>query len=129
MGGLRRRRQQERDRRSGHEWTVDATNRAATSGSLHADAYVALATRLAGLRSAVAADRFTSRAPAEVQDDRADLERALGEAIALAFAADANGSALPDGVTSWVSEGLQRSDERELLMLASNGPSTDMRWT
>lgn len=119
MGKVRLRRLQERDRRSGRTWTVNARNRPVGPGPGPEDGYVELAVHLHELRTALAADRFTTREAIEVQKDRADLERSLGEAISRAFAADAQGSSVPVGVTSWVAEGLARCDERELLMLGS----------
>ena len=119
MGKVRLRRRQERDRRSGRTWMVNARNRPVTPGPQPEDGYAELAAHLRDLRTALAADRFTTREAIEVHQDRGDLERCLGEAITRAFAADARGSAVPAGVTSWVAEGLARCDERELLMFGS----------
>ena len=120
-------RRQERDRRAGRTWSTAASNRPAALGSALGPArglapaagYVILTAHLDRLRGALAADRFAPRAPMEVRRDRADLERSLGDAITRAFAADAHGAPLPDGVTSWVGEGLARCDERELLLFAT----------
>jgi hypothetical protein len=51
--------------------------------------------------------------------DHEDLDRALGRAIAHAFAADAHGSPPPAGIVSWMAEGLARSYERELAIFAA----------
>lgn len=124
MGKVRQQRQHERDRRRGRTWTVNASNRPAVPGFEPITAYVSLAAHLDQLRTALADDRVTTRTPIDVQRDQTALERALGEAIARAFAADAQGSPVPEGITSWVGEGLARSNERELLMLASSGMPT-----
>jgi hypothetical protein len=119
MGKVRLRRQQERDRRSGRTWTINAENGPAVPGPEPAQGYAALTAHLEQLRTALAADRFTTRASIQVQHDQAALERLLGEAVTRCFAADAHGSPVPDGISSWVGEGLARSDERERLMLGS----------
>jgi hypothetical protein len=127
MGKVKRRRQQENDRRSGRAWAANAANRPAAVGPPPAEAYTVLAAHLDRVRTALAGDRFTHRPRYDVQHDQADLERSLSDAVARAFAAAANGSAVPDGVTSWAGEGLARSHERELLLLATHHEATYAR--
>ena len=124
MGGVRRQRKQERDRRSGRSWAVGARNSPAPAGPEPAAGYSDLVTHLARLRTALAADRFTARTPSEVQHDQTDLRRSLSVAVARAFAADAHGAPVPDGISTWAGEGLARSDELELLVLASSWTPT-----
>ena len=127
MGKVRRLRRQENDRRSGRTWAANAANRPAEGGPPPAAAYTVLTADLDRVRIALADERFTHRPLYDVQRDQADLERSLSDAIARAFAADARGSAVPDGVTSWAGEGLARSHERELLMLATHDEATCAR--
>lgn len=70
--------------------------------------------------AAAAADRATRTGPSLTQAPPASL----GDAIARAFAADADGSALPAGVTSWAAEGLARCHQRELLILDTSVEAT-----
>jgi hypothetical protein len=67
----------------------------------------------------VAADRAGSRSLTETRRSHEDLDRALARAISHAFAADAHGAPTPAGCASWAAEGLARSNERELAMLAA----------
>jgi hypothetical protein len=53
------------------------------------------------------------------QRDHAALDHALADAVTRAFVADAAGAAPPEGVKSWVGEGLARSREREVALLAA----------
>lgn len=119
MGEVRRRRRQERERRSGRTFMTSAANRTSSADPGSVEAYRVLTAHLARLRAVLAQADSDGRPLAETQRDRADLERSLGQAIAGAFAADFHGSPKPQGVTSWAAEGLARSYERELLMLAS----------
>ena len=119
MGQVRRRRRQERERRSGRTFMTSAANRTSSGDPESVEAYRVLEAHLAQLRSDLGHTDSHLRPVAEVQRDRADLERSIGQAIACAFAADFHGSLPPQGVTSWAAEGLARSYERELLMLAS----------
>jgi hypothetical protein len=118
---MSRERRQERDRRSGRTWAAAAAGSPAASSPPSPEVAAALTAHLHRLRTALA-DRSTARELIDVQRDQAELERALGEAIAHAFAADARGWPLPDGVTSWVAEGLARSHERERLLLDRSVP-------
>lgn len=119
MGKVKRLRQQENDRRSGRTWAANAANRPPAGGGPPAAAYTALTAHLGEVRIALAGDRYCHRPLCDVQHDQADLERLLSDAVARAFAADAHGAAVPDGITSWAGEGLARSHERELLLLAT----------
>lgn len=127
MRKITRLRHQENDRRSGRIWAVNAANRPAAVGPPPAEAYAVLTAHLDRVRIALAADRFTLRPLCDVQHDQADLARSLSDAIERAFAADAHGSAVPEGVASWAGEGLARSQERELLMLATYDGATCAR--
>lgn len=115
----RRLRRQVRDLRSGRAWTDHAAGLASSPGPAPATAYPTLMAHLATLRAALAADRFGNRPAAEMRRDRVDLERSLARAVTTSFAADACGAPTPDGVTTWAGEGLARSLERELALLAA----------
>lgn len=117
MRRAKRLRQQTRELRSGRAWATRAAGRPAETGPPRAAAYSALTAHLDRLRAALA-DQHTDRPMSEVHRDQDQLERGLGVAVAAAFAADAHASALPVGVSSWAGEGLARSYERELLLLA-----------
>jgi hypothetical protein len=112
-------RQQTRDLRSGRAWSMRVAALPASSGPSPATTYAALTTDLAGLRTAVAAGRDHGRSLAELCRSHGDLDRALGRAIAHAFAADAHGAATPHGIATWAAEGLARSHERELTIFAA----------
>lgn len=88
-----------------------------------AAAYTLLVPRLAQLRATIAADDRADRPMADVRRDHAALEGTLAEAADLAFAADARRAPTPAGITSWMAEGLARSTERELAMLAASDVS------
>jgi hypothetical protein len=81
--------------------------------------YQQLLRRLARLRAALTADADRSRPLVDVRRDHAELDRSLAEAVTQAFAADALGAPTPEGMTSWVAEGLARSQERELALFAA----------
>lgn len=84
-----------------------------------ADAYWRLESRLDALRSA-AADYNHGRA--SIQSARhtyRDLDRCLQIALTNALGADALGARTPDGVKTWIGEGMARSRERELMLLES----------
>jgi hypothetical protein len=91
----------------------------ADSGPARADGYTLLTTRLTALRVATDRDGRGDRAIGTVRDDHAELVRLLGDAVSQAFAADAVNAPRPAGVTSWVAEGLARSQEREIALLAA----------
>jgi hypothetical protein len=81
--------------------------------------YVRLTTRLDALRSTMAADTGTVRTAGQVRADHGELARLLGEAVSEAFAAESAEAEMPTGMSSWVAEGLARSTERELALLAA----------
>jgi hypothetical protein len=85
--------------------------------------YELLLPRLAQLRAALAADDRAGRPLEDVRRDHAALDSALAEAIAQSFAADALYSPTPVGITSWAAEGLARSRERELALIAATDAS------
>jgi hypothetical protein len=81
--------------------------------------YTALTSRMVAARLVVAGD---PRHPESWSKQRAAhrlLTALLGDAVTLAFAADAASAPSPHGVTSWTAEGLARSTERELAILAA----------
>jgi hypothetical protein len=98
---------------------VRAAAKPATAGPSPATTYAALTRDLAALRAVLATDRPGGRTLAETRRSHANLDRALAQAVALAFAADAHGASTPAGIASWVGEGLARSTERELAILAA----------
>lgn len=89
------------------------------SGSAAVAAYERLSPQLARLRAAVTGDGAGDRSLADIRHDHAELDRLLVDAVTQAFAADAFGAPTPDGVSSWVAEGLARSRERELALFAA----------
>lgn len=80
-------------------------------------AYEALLAQLARRRAALTSDGSVARPLAEVRLEHAKLERCLADAVARAFAAEALEAPTPEGIDSWVAEGLARSLERELALL------------
>ena len=112
-------REQARDLRTGRKWAMRVAALPASPGPSPAATYTALTAGLAALRTVVAADRPNGRPLAETRRSHQDLDRALADAIAYAFAADAHGVPPPAGITSWAAEGLARSYERELAMFAA----------
>jgi hypothetical protein len=99
------------------------------SGRARAEAYQQLLTRLVSLRAAVATDGRDGRLLVDVRRAHADLGRALADAVRQAFAADAHNAPTPDGVTSWAAEGLARSQEHELALLAATDVSGILQTT
>ena len=116
---MKRSREQAQDLRTGRAWAARVANLPPLPGPAAAATYASLTIELAGLRTAIAADRPNSRPLAEVRRCHEDFDRALAIAIALAFAADARGAPVPEGIRSWAAEGLARSSERELAILAA----------
>ena len=119
---MKRSRKQTEDLRAGRAWAARAARAAnlpPVPGPTAAITYASLTTELAGLRTAIAADRPDSRSLAEVRRGHEDLDRALASAVAAASAADARGAPTPAGIVSWAAEGLARSYERELAMFAA----------
>jgi hypothetical protein len=85
-----------------------------------AAAYELLVPQLARLRAVLAAPGDPgARSIVDVRRDHADFDHLLADAVAQAFAADARDASRPDGISSWVAEGLARSRERELAMFAA----------
>lgn len=111
-------RQQAYDERTGRRPTHPEPGGVSPSAS-PAAAYALLLPRLARLRAALTADASGSRPLADVRRDHGELDRSLAEAITQAFAADALGVPTPNGVSSWVAEGLARSQERELALFTA----------
>jgi hypothetical protein len=84
-----------------------------------AERYVRLTARLDTLRSTMATDTRAMRTAVEVRADHGELAQLLGQAVSEAFAAESVEAAMPSGMSSWVAEGLARSTERELALLAA----------
>ena len=88
-------------------------------GRSAAASYVLLLPQIARQRAVLAADVTGSRPIAEVRREHAELDHLLASAVAQAFIADALDAPTPDGMSSWVAEGLARSQERELALFAA----------
>jgi hypothetical protein len=88
-------------------------------GSARADRYELLTARLDTLRVTMSADTKGTTGAVQARADHAELSRLLGDAVSDAMAADSADAAMPTGMTSWVAEGLARSEERELALLAA----------
>lgn len=116
---MKRSREQAQDLRTGRAWAARIDNLPPLPGPALSASYASLTTELAGLRAAIDADRSNNRPLAEVRRGHEELDRALAHAIALAFAADGRGAPTPAGILSWAGEGLARSSERELAILAA----------
>jgi hypothetical protein len=84
-----------------------------------ADRYAALMARLDTLRAGMSAVRGHTIPASQVRAEHGELARLLGEAVSDAFAAETDDADLPPGVTSWSAEGLARSAEREMALLAA----------
>ena len=115
---MRHSRRQAEDIRTGRRPATHAPGDTLPSGHGPAAAYELLLPELTRLRTALAADPC-ARSIVDVRRDHADLDHVLADAVAQAFAADAVGAPMPDGMSSWVAEGLARSQERELALLAA----------
>jgi len=115
---MRRSRRQADDFRAGRRKPGQASSDTLPSG-LSAAAYELRLPQLARLRAALATDGCGARSIMEVRRDHADLDRSLAAAVAHAFAADALDAPTPNGMSSWVAEGLARSRERELALFAA----------
>jgi hypothetical protein len=116
---VKRSRELAEDLRTGRAWAARVANLPRLPGPVAATTYASLTTELAGLRTAIAADRPRGWPLAELRRGHEDLDRTLANAIALAFAADAQGAPTHAGVASWAAEGLARSYERERAMFAA----------
>ena len=116
---MKRSRELAEDLRTGRAWAARVGNLSPLPGPTAATTYASLTNELAGLRAAIAADRPNGRPLAELRRGHEDLDRTLANAIALAFAADAQGAATPAGVANWAAEGLARSYERERAIFAA----------
>ena len=90
------------------------------AGSGRADRYELLTDHLDTLRATMRADTKGTTAAVQVRADHAELARLLGCAVSDALAADSAHASMPVGMTSWVAEGLARSEERELALLAAS---------
>ncbi len=112
-------REQARDLRTGRAWAIRVAALPALPGPEPATTYAAITADLAGLRTALAAERSLERSLADLRRSHDDLDRALARAIAQAFVADAHGASTPEGIISWAAEGLARSHERELAIFAA----------
>jgi hypothetical protein len=88
-------------------------------GPSRADRYVALTARLDILRAGMSAEGSQTILASQVRAEHRELARLLGEAVSDAFAAETVDAGMPPGVTSWSAEGLARSKERELALLAA----------
>jgi hypothetical protein len=81
--------------------------------------YSALTERVAAARLAVAGDPRYPGSSTEQAVELHLLTSLLGDAVTLAFAADSVRAPRPPGVTSWTAEGLARSTEREMAIIAT----------
>jgi hypothetical protein len=90
---------------------------AATAADEFTDAYLLLRTRLDVLRT-VLADRRSGASVESVRRNYRDLDQCLREALTNALGADAVAAPTPDGIKTWIGEGMARSLERELAMFA-----------
>jgi hypothetical protein len=93
------------------------------SGPERAERYLVLTARLDALRHVLARDQRVPTAVGQARDDHAELSRMLEDAVSQSFAADAVHAPTPAGMTSWSAEGLARSQERELALLAASDVS------
>jgi hypothetical protein len=101
-------------RRASHDIAVPPPSRASAA------AYELLVPRLTRLRAVLAAvDAPAGRSIVDVRHDHADFDDLLADAVRQAFAADVLDAPKPDGISSWVAEGLARSQERELALFAA----------
>ena len=116
---MKRSREQARDLRTGRAWTTRAGKPPAPPGASPATRYASITTHLPGLRTALAATRPDGLPLPDLRRGYAELDRALANAMAFAFTADAQGAPTPAGIVSWAAEGLARSYERELAMFAA----------
>jgi hypothetical protein len=87
-------------------------------GSDRADRYQLLTARLDTLRAVMGGDERGTTAGA-ARADHAELAQLLGDAVSAAMAADTADASMPPGMSSWMAEGLARSGERELALLAA----------
>jgi len=116
---VKRSREQADDLRTGRAWAARVANLPPLPGPAPATSYASLSIELAGLRTAIAVGRPDNRPLDEVRRGHEDLVRVLASAVAAAFAADARGAPTPPGIVNWTAEGLARSYERELAILAA----------
>lgn len=89
--------------RAGTRSSQASSDPASSPDFSYANNYDALRTRIAASR-----------------DDHEELTHLLATAILQAFTADAAGAPTPVGVASWIAEGLARSNQRELLLFATD---------
>jgi hypothetical protein len=127
--GVKRSRREAYEHRTGRRASSPRTVEESPSGRARADAYQQLQTQLVSLRAAVATDGRDDPLLVDVRRAHADLDRALTDAVRQAFAADAQGAPTPDGITSWAAEGMARSQEHELALLAAADVSGNLQTT
>jgi len=116
---MRRSRRQAEGIRAGRRQASHASSDTLPSGLSAAEAYELLLPRLARLRAVLVTHGTSARSTVEVRRDHAELDHSLADAVAHAFAADALDAPTPNGISSWVAEGLARSQERELALFAA----------
>jgi hypothetical protein len=116
---VNRSREEARHLRTGRAWASYAAGRPVPDGPSAATSYASVTAELDVLRTTLDANTPRSTPLANLRRSHEGLARALARAIALAFAADANGAPTLPGITTWAAEGLARSYERELAMLAA----------
>lgn len=126
---MNRSRRQAYDIRTGRHPIASGLADAGPSAASAAATYARLLSRLVRLRAALTATGAARRPLAAVRRDHADLDRLLADAVTRAFAADARGAPPPEGISSWVAEGLARSQERELALFSAADVSGVLRAT
>ena len=126
---MNRSRRQAYDIRTGRRHASQASRGTPPSGPSAAVAYQQRLAQLARVRAALAAEGAVARSFEEVRRDHADLDHSLADAVAQAFAADALRAPTPEGMSSWVAEGLARSRERELALFTAADVSGVLRAT
>ena len=116
---MRRSRRRADDTRTGRRDASRASSDSMPSGLSAAADYELLLPKLARLRAVLATEATGARSIVDVRRDHVDLDHSLADAVAQAFAADAVGASPPHGMSSWVAEGLARSQEREQALFAA----------
>jgi hypothetical protein len=98
---------------------IDSMGSPTESGPERAEAYQLLTGQVDALVLDLDREPSAGRTLGQVRDDHARLARMLGDAVSQAFAADAVSAPTPARITSWSAEGLARSEERELALIAA----------
>jgi hypothetical protein len=119
--GVRRSRRTAYEARTGRRAVSERSAEETTHNAALTATYEQLQVRLDSFRDAVAADGYHSLF--DVRRAHADLAQALVDAVRQAFVADASAAPTPAGITSWAAEGLARSEEQELALLAATDVS------